>query len=47
MPFVSNSNKRIKTYWKFKSLINGSNLGPPGIATLSAFAVKNDFKSNK
>ena len=34
-------------YFGLISLTSGSNLGPPGIATLSAFAVKNDFKSNK
>jgi len=36
-----------KTNLKVISLIKGSNLGPPGIATFKAFAVKNDFRSNK
>ena len=29
------------------ALTRGSNLGPPGMARLSAFAVKNDLRSNR
>ena len=34
------------SYW-FTSFTSGSNFGPPGIARLSALAVKKDFKSNR
>ena len=35
------------THWSSLSLTRGSNLGPPGIAMLSALAVKKDFRSNR
>ena len=35
------------TDWSSLSLTSGSNLGPPGIAMLSALAVKKDLRSNR
>ena len=44
--FSSNKIQRFPTCAS-ESLTRGSNLGPPGMATLSALAVKKDFMSNK
>lgn len=35
------------TYWRLMSRTRGSNLGPPGMAILSALEVKKAFKSNR